>query len=100
MHGMIDANGSISKEDAINGGAIAAEDVDVQTTTRYYKKDTSIRGRFKEIRIGGEIRIVYRDSRIELKSRTNGRHNGQGKGEIADTVPMVKTELSGGKRGD
>ena len=89
MHAMIDSNGSISKEDAINAGAIAADDIDVQTTARYYKKHTSSLGRFREIKTGGERYVVYRDSQPEpaLKFSKNGHRNGHnGKTALSETV--------------
>jgi len=62
MKEMINTNGSISKEDGIYAGAIEADDVNPQTTERYWKKHTSISGRFKEIKREGIKYAVYRDS--------------------------------------
>lgn len=78
MHSMIGANGSISKDDAINAGAIAADDIDIQTTARYYKKHTSILGRFKEIVADGQKMVIYRDEKayVQLpRASTNGNGN-------------------------
>lgn len=54
-------NGSIAKEDAINAGAIAADDVNIQTTQRYYVKHTSALGRFKEVKLDGGKYVFFRD---------------------------------------
>jgi len=78
MHGMVDGNGSISKEDAINAGAIAADDISIQTTARYYTKHTSLLGRFKEIRTGGTRYAVYRDF-AGVKLSRNGHQDGNGR---------------------
>lgn len=61
MSDMIKYNGSISKEDAINAGAIAANNISPVTTKRYYTKHTSVLGRFKENKNKGNIRVVYRE---------------------------------------
>lgn len=61
MHDWIRVNGSISKENAINAGAMAADDIDIQTAERYYKKYTSILGPFKEVRVNGLKYVVYRE---------------------------------------
>lgn len=65
MHEWIKINGSILKADAINAGAIAADDVNIQTTARYYIKHTSILGRFREIKLEGGKYAVYRDQEKE-----------------------------------
>jgi hypothetical protein len=90
MHSWIDANGSISKKDAIEAGALAADDVDVQTTARYYKKRVSVLGEFKEVKVNGEIRVFYRhDEKVQRtpEVRTNG--NGHSK-NLENTVEIVK----------
>lgn len=67
MHEWIDANGSITKEVAINAGAVEADDVDIQTTGRYWKKHTSISGRFKEVVIDNVVCAVYREPKTYRK---------------------------------
>jgi len=62
MIGMIKANGSISKDDSINAGAVAAMNVSVLSTKRYYIKHTSILGRFMELKENGIVRVTWRTS--------------------------------------
>jgi len=91
-------NRFILKKEAIYSGA---EVVGCNPTTivRYLGKLTSSAGNLKESRDAtGAMVVTFKQPAKSIVG--NGRHNGQGKGEIADTVPIVNTELSGGKRGD
>ena len=91
MHSMIDSNGSISKEDAVNAGAIAADDVDIQTTGRYYKKHTSILGRFKETRVENVKCVTYREPALKvLNNGRNGHHNGTKNGSNGNLGRILK----------
>lgn len=98
MHGMLDSNGSISKEDAINAGAIAADDVNIQTTARYYTKHTSTLGRFKEIIVGGHKTVVYREreATTNLKTRNNG-HKNISNGKKQEPIPDMPELSVGGQ---
>jgi hypothetical protein len=90
MTAWITEHGSISKEDAVNAGAIAADDVSVQTTARYLTKHISILGRFKEIKDSGTKRVVFRqDTKITVYG--NG-HNGN-KGNLKKTAPIAGVEV-------
>jgi len=90
MHNMIETNGSISKDDAINAGAIAADDVNPQTTERYWKKHTSILGRFKEIKLDGIRYAVLRQEQQNTPSGARSRNgNGHKAGALDDTVPVA-----------
>ncbi len=61
MHGWIRANGSIPKEEAINGGALIAG-CNPTTAGRFLKKYASSMGCFKEIRDSTGVKIVvYRE---------------------------------------
>lgn len=90
MCGMIKANGSISKEDAITAGAIAADDVDIQTTARYLRKDcNAVNGRFRELKTDGLIMIVFRE--VEKVPRFSGNgHNGHK--AIGETAEVIRNE--------
>lgn len=91
-------NGFIIKKEAVYSGA---EVVGCNPTTalRYLGKLTSSVGNLKESRDAtGTIIITFKQPVKPVT--TNGRHNGRGKGDIADTVPLAGTELSEGKRGD
>jgi hypothetical protein len=72
MHEWLDVNGSIAKEDAVNAGAIAADDVNIQTTQRYYIKHTSVLGRFKEIKQNGIKYVIFRDELPGKKGKGAG----------------------------
>lgn len=60
LQSWIKDNGSIDKDTAVYAGAIAADDINPQTTERYWKKHTSILGRFEEVNRDGIKYAVYR----------------------------------------
>lgn len=66
VHDWINSNGSIPKDIAIDAGAKIADDIDIQTAERYYRKEKSIAGAFEEIVRDGKKFLIYRKDNIEL----------------------------------
>lgn len=97
IYKVIAEDGMITKDNAIRCGANEAYDVDIQTTSRWYKKDTAPNGRFKQILKDAEPCLILNEN---YKFFANNGHRGNGhkpaaelKGTVtADPAPVAGRE--------
>ena len=87
MHSMIDQDGSITIDDSVKAGAIAADDVCIQTTGRYLAKHSSSLGRFQIKVQNGSKRVYFREFDLHGFGNNHDGKNGHQAG-IKDTIEL------------